>query len=48
MIFSRLFSYSRDKLPLFIIGIASALGSGVIYPIFSIFLGKMFSALLRV
>ena len=46
MIFSRLFAYSVDKLGLFIAGILMALANGVIFPIFSIFLARMLSALL--
>jgi hypothetical protein len=45
-IFSRIFAYSKDKLPNFIVGIIAALASGVVFPIFSIFLSKMLASLL--
>lgn len=44
----RLFRYSSRKVPLFILGIVMALANGVIFPIFSIFLSRMFVSLLEV
>jgi hypothetical protein len=46
VIFRRIFSYSKDKRIIFILGIIAALALGVIYPVFSIFLSKIFSSLL--
>lgn len=47
-IFSRIFAYSKDKLPIFMVGVVAALINGVIFPIFSIFLSKMLAALLTI
>lgn len=47
-LFSRVFAYSKDKIPLFVVGIIAALANGVIFPIFSIFLSKMLASLLKV
>ena len=47
-VFKRLFKYSSRKLPLFALGIVMALANGVIFPIFSIFLARMFVLLLQV
>ena len=46
-IFSRLFKYVTDKIPLFILGILLNMGSGTIFPIFSIFLSNMLTTLFK-
>lgn len=45
-IFTRLFKYASEKIGLFIVGIIMALANGVIFPVFSIFLSRMFVSLL--
>lgn len=47
-LFSRVFAYSKGKIPLFIIGIIAALMNGTIFPLLSIFLSKMLASLLKI
>lgn len=43
--FGRLFSYGSHRKGLFAIGIVACMLNGVVFPIFSIFLGKMLGVL---
>jgi len=47
-IFYRIFTYSKDKIALFLLGITCALISGVAYPVFTIFLASNYEALLKI
>ena len=46
-IFGRLFSYASDKKCLFFLGVLIAMGNGLIFPTFSIFISRMFATLLK-
>lgn len=45
-IFKRMFGYTRPDFDLVIVGLIAAIGNGVIFPIFSIFLSKMIGILI--
>ncbi len=44
-IYGRIFSYNKENVGTFIIGILATIVNGSIYPIFSIFLGTIINAL---
>lgn len=47
-IFGRLFRYAKDKAFIFTLGVALALASGCVLPVFSIYLSKLLIALIDV
>lgn len=45
-IFKRMFGYTRPDFKFLIVGFFAAIGNGVIFPVFSIFLAKMIGILI--
>ena len=46
--FPRIFSYAKGKYCFFLLGIFFSIANGLIFPIFSIFFGKMLTALITI